>query len=135
MTGARPSDAGGECSAAFAEGHESVAHHRGELGAIEGPGSPERTLPQRVNGRAVSGRIVGADVNARMKAPYRLIELLEIGVNIYPGSGMFTKIGSIIDGSSTFGCLSPAQTAFRRLSLEARGPERSSGHRCCAGRP
>src|SRR5207244_5596318 len=62
---ARTRDRRGASQAAAAEGHESVAHHRGELGAIEGPGSPERTLPQRVNGRAVSGRIVGADVNAR----------------------------------------------------------------------
>jgi uncharacterized protein len=36
----------------------------------------------------------GVDVNARMMKPYRLIELLEIGVNIYPGSGLFTNIGS-----------------------------------------
>jgi ankyrin repeat protein len=35
-----------------------------------------------------------ADVNARMLKPYRLIEVLEIGVNLYPGSGLFTKIGS-----------------------------------------
>jgi len=33
-------------------------------------------------------------VNARMPKPYRLVELLEIGVNVYPGSGLFSKIGS-----------------------------------------
>ena len=36
----------------------------------------------------------GVDVNARLMKPYRLIELLEIGVNLYPGSGLFTNIGS-----------------------------------------
>jgi ankyrin repeat protein len=36
----------------------------------------------------------GANINARMMKPYRLVEVLEVGVNIYPGSGVFTKIGS-----------------------------------------
>ncbi len=36
----------------------------------------------------------GADVNQRMPKPYRLIEALEIGVNLYPGSGLYTQIGS-----------------------------------------
>jgi uncharacterized protein len=36
----------------------------------------------------------GVDVNARLMKPYRVVELLEIGVNIYPGSGLFTNIGS-----------------------------------------
>jgi ankyrin repeat protein len=36
----------------------------------------------------------GADVNARIEKPYRLIELLEVGTNRYPGSGLFTNIGS-----------------------------------------
>ena len=36
----------------------------------------------------------GVDVNARLTKPYRLIEFLEIGVNKYPGSGLYTNIGS-----------------------------------------
>jgi ankyrin repeat protein len=36
----------------------------------------------------------GANVNARMMKPHRLIEVLEVGVNLYPGSGLFTKVGS-----------------------------------------
>ena len=36
----------------------------------------------------------GANVNARMMKPHRLIEALEVGVNVYPGSGLFTKVGS-----------------------------------------
>jgi ankyrin repeat protein len=36
----------------------------------------------------------GADVNARIMKPYRLIEVLEVGTNRYPGSGLFTNIGS-----------------------------------------
>src|SRR6185436_13619130 len=42
--------------------------------------------------KALIGR--GVNVNARMTKPHRLIEVLEVGVNLYPGSGLFTKVGS-----------------------------------------
>ena len=49
-------------------------------------------LSQPVLAKALIAR--GVDVNVRMMKPYRLIETLEIGVNLYPGSGLFTNIGS-----------------------------------------
>jgi ankyrin repeat protein len=61
-----------------------------------GPGFPPLHLAAYVGQPAVAKALIarGADVNARMMKPYRLIELLEIGVNVYPGSGLFTKIGA-----------------------------------------
>jgi ankyrin repeat protein len=61
-----------------------------------GPGFPPIHVAAYLSQPAVAKELVarGADVNARLMKPWRLIELLEIGVNIYPGSGIFTNIGS-----------------------------------------
>jgi ankyrin repeat protein len=61
-----------------------------------GPGFPPLHVAAYLGQPAVAKALLarGVDVNVRMMKPYRLIEALEIGVNIYPGSGLFTNIGS-----------------------------------------
>jgi ankyrin repeat protein len=61
-----------------------------------GPGFPPLHVAAYVDQPAVAKALLarGADVNARLEKPYRLIEVLEVGTNRYPGSGLFTNIGS-----------------------------------------
>lgn len=61
-----------------------------------GPDHPPLHLAAYLGQTAVAQDLIarGADINVRLKKPYRLIEVLEIGTNRYPGSGVFTNIGS-----------------------------------------
>lgn len=61
-----------------------------------GPGLPLLHVAGYLGQPAVAKTLIasGMDVNVRLMKPYRLVELLEIGVNIYPGSGLYTNIGS-----------------------------------------
>ncbi|MEQ1869358.1 MAG: ankyrin repeat domain-containing protein [Vicinamibacterales bacterium] len=61
-----------------------------------GPGVPPLHITTYLGQPAVAKALLahGVDPNARLMKPYRLIEVLEIGVNLYPGSGLFTNIGS-----------------------------------------
>jgi len=62
----------------------------------QGPGFAPLHVAGYLGQTAVAKALIarGADVNQRMPKPYRLIEALEIGVNLYPGSGLYTHIGS-----------------------------------------
>jgi uncharacterized protein len=83
-----------------------------------GPGFPPLHVAAYVGQPAVAKALIarGADVNARMMKPYRLIELLEIGVNIYPGSGLFSRIGSTPFMAAAY----HGQADIMRMLLEAR---------------
>jgi ankyrin repeat protein len=61
-----------------------------------GPGFPPLHMAAYLDQPAAAKALIagGADVNVRIEKPYRLIELLEVGTNRYPGSGLFTNIGS-----------------------------------------
>ena len=79
--------------------NESLALFLLEQGADpnnEGPGFPPLHVAAYLGQTAVAEDLIsrGADIDARLERPYRLIETLEIGVNRYPGSGLFTNIGS-----------------------------------------
>lgn len=79
--------------------HETLALFLLERGADPnnaGPGYPPLHVAAYLGQAAIAEDLIarGANVNARLEKPYRLIEALEIGVNLYPGSGVFTNIGS-----------------------------------------
>lgn len=61
-----------------------------------GPGFPPLHVAAYLGQPAVANALIarGADVNARMEKPHRFIEAAELGVNLYPGSGLFTNIES-----------------------------------------
>ena len=61
-----------------------------------GPGFPPLHVAAYLGQPAVAEALIarGADVDARMEKPHRFIEAVEIGVNLYPGSGLFTNIAS-----------------------------------------
>ena len=79
--------------------HEALALFLLEQGADPnnaGPGFPPLHVASYLGQTAIAKDLIdrGAEVNARLEKPYRLIEGLELGVNLYPGSGVFTNIGS-----------------------------------------
>ena len=80
--------------------HEALALFLLEHGADPsnaGPGFPPLHVAAYLSQPAIAKALIarGADVNARMMKPYRLIEALELGVNRRPGdTGVFTNIGS-----------------------------------------
>src|SRR5262249_59739136 len=61
-----------------------------------GPGYPPLHMAAYLDQPAMAKALIarGADVNVRIEKPYRLVEVLEVGTNRYPGSGLFTNIGS-----------------------------------------
>jgi ankyrin repeat protein len=80
--------------------HEVLALFLLEHGAdpdIAGPGFPPLHVAAYLSQPAIAKALIarGADVNARMMTPHRLIEALELGSNRRPGdTGVFTNIGS-----------------------------------------
>jgi ankyrin repeat protein len=69
---------------------------RGADPSNPGPGFPPLHVACYLGQTAIAKELIarGVDVNVRLEKPYRLIELLEVGTNRYPGSGLFTNIGS-----------------------------------------
>jgi ankyrin repeat protein len=82
-----------------------------------GPGFPPLHMAAYLNQPAVAKALMarGADINARIEKPYRLIEVLEVGTNRYPGSGLFTNIGS----TPFMTAAKHGQTEIMRLLLKA----------------
>ena len=80
--------------------HEALALFLLEHGAdpnTAGPGFPPLHVAAYLSQPAIATALIarGADVNARMMKPHRLVAALELGVNRRPGdTGVFTNIGS-----------------------------------------
>ena len=80
--------------------HEALALFLLEHGADPnnaGPGFPPLHVAGYLSQLAIAKALIarGADVNARMMGPHRLVEALELGSNRRPGdTGVFTNIGS-----------------------------------------
>ena len=80
--------------------HEGLALFLLEHGAdpnTAGPGFPPLHVAAYLSQPAIAKALIarGADVNARMMKPYRVVAALELGVNRRPGdTGVFTNIGS-----------------------------------------